>query len=109
LRDVIPGSHEPSWLDKFKAPVRAWIARTSKKIFGRVEFPISWQCNRVTLVALVGLLLAFWTVRSVMILLRDRKWICALHIRRQDWRYWAREAREAAERGDYRAAIHAAY
>jgi len=27
----------------------------------------------------------------------------------QDWRYWAREARAAAERGDYRAAIHAAY
>jgi len=31
--------NEPSWLDKFKARVRAWIARHLEKIFGRVEFP----------------------------------------------------------------------
>ena len=27
----------------------------------------------------------------------------------RDWRRWLREAKEAAGRGDYRAAIHAAY
>ena len=112
LRDrEFQGSHEPSWLDKFKARVRAWIARHLEKIFGRVGVSesvgnaIAW-----TLVALVGLLLAFWTVRSVLNAARRSEMDLRGSISAgQDWRYWAREAREAAERGDYRAAIHAAY
>jgi hypothetical protein len=112
LRDrEFQGSHEPSWLDKFQARVRAWIARHLEKIFGRlgvsesVGNAIAW-----TLVALVGLLLAFWTVRSVMnSVARAEMDLRASRSAGQDWRYWAREARVAAERGDYRAAIHAAY
>jgi hypothetical protein len=112
LRDrEFQGAHEPSWLDKFKARVRAWIARHLETIFGRlgvsasVGNAIAW-----TLVALVGLVLAFWTVRSVLSAARRSE--MDLHgsiAAGQDWRYWAREARAAAERGDYRAAIHAAY
>jgi Domain of unknown function (DUF4129) len=105
------GSHEPSWWDKFKARVRAWLARHLEKIFGRmgvsesVGNAIAW-----TLVALVGLLLSFWAVRSVMNAARRSEMdLRGSKAAGQDWRYWAREARAAADRGDYRAAIHAAY
>ena len=105
------GSHEPSWLDKFQARVRSWIARHLEKIFGRlgvsesVGNAIAW-----ILIALVGLLLAFWAVRSVMnAAARSEMDLRGSVPAGQDWRYWAREARTAAESGDYRAAIHAAY
>jgi hypothetical protein len=112
LRDrEFQGSHEPSWLDKLQARARSWIARHLEKIFGRlgvsasVGNAIAW-----TLVALVGLLLAFWAVRSVMNAgARSEMDLRGSVSAGQDWRYWAREARAAADRGDYRAAIHAAY
>ena len=112
LRDrEFQGSHEPSWWDKFKARVRAWISRHLERFFGRmgvsesVGNAIAW-----TLVALVGLLLAFWTVRSVLSAARRSEMdLRGSKSAGQDWRYWAREARAAADRGDYRAAIHAAY
>jgi hypothetical protein len=112
LRDrEFQGSHEPSWLDRFQARVRSWIARHLEKIFGRlgvsesVGNAIAW-----ILIALVGLLLAFWAVRSVMnAAARSEMDLRGSVPAGQDWRYWAREARTAAESGDYRAAIHAAY
>ena len=112
LRDrEFQGAHEPSWLDKLKARVNAWLARHFGKIFSRMGVSesignaIAW-----TLVALVGLLLSFWTVRSMLHAARRSEMDLRGSIAAgQDWRYWAREAREAADRGDYRAAIHAAY
>ena len=105
------GSHEPSWLDKWKARVFGWINRQLDKIFSRMGVParvgsaIAW-----TVVALAGILLGFWFVR----------WLIAAASRTDmdlrgsrpaghDWRHWAREAHAAAGTGDYRAAIHAAY
>ena len=112
LRDrEFQGSHEPSWLDTFWARVRTWIGRQLERFFGHlgvsanVGNAIAW-----TLVTLVALLLAFWAVRSVMnAAARSEMDLRGTLPAGQDWRYWAREAREAAERGDYRAAIHAAY
>ncbi len=105
------GSHELSWWDKFVARVRAWINRQLEKIFGRIGISapvgnaIAW-----TLVTLLALLLAFWAVRSVInAAARSEMDLRGAVPAGQDWRYWAKQAREAAERGDYRAAIHAAY
>ena len=105
------GSHEPSWWDKFRARVWSWIDRHLEKLFGRMGISAS-AGNAIawTLVGLVGLLLAFWAVRFAM----NAAARSGIDLRGsisagQDWRYWAREARAAAERGDYRAAIHAAY
>jgi hypothetical protein len=105
------GSHEPSWFEKQKAKILGWINRQIEKIFGRMGVParvgsaIAW-----TLVALAGLLLAFWFVRW-LIATASRSDIDLRGARPagHDWRYWAGEARAAAARGDYRAAIHAAY
>jgi hypothetical protein len=105
------GSHEPTWLDKLKARVRGWIARHLEKLFGRMGIPaavgdtIAW-----ILVSLVALLLAFWVVRSVIAAAaRSELDLRGATPAGQDWRYWASKARTAAGRGDFRAAIHAAY
>ena len=105
------GSHEPSWLDKLQARVRLWISSHLEKLFGRMGISASvGNAIAWTLVTLVGLLLAFWAVRSVMnAATRSEMDLRGAVPAGQDWRYWAREARAAAERGDYRAAIHAAY
>ena len=105
------GSHEPSWYDKLKARIFAWISRQRDKLFNRrgvsarVGNAIAW-----ILVTLAAVLLSLWAVRSVLnaaaraeIDLRGA--VPAGH----DWRYWAGLSRAAADRGDYRAAIHAAY
>jgi Domain of unknown function (DUF4129) len=105
------GSHEPSWWDKQKARIQAWISRQLHRIFGRMGISASvGNAIAWTLVALVALLLALWAVRSVM----NAAARAEIDLRGavpagQDWRYWAQQARAAAERGDYRAAIHAAY
>jgi hypothetical protein len=112
LRDPeFQGSHEPTWLDKFKARVRIWISRHLERLFGRMGISASVG-NTVawTLVSLAALLLAFWAVRSVIAAAaRSELDLRGATPAGQDWRYWAGEARAAAERGDFRAAIHAAY
>jgi hypothetical protein len=112
LRDrEFQGSHEPSWLDKLQARVRLWISSHLEKLLGRMGISASvGNAIAWTLVTLVGLLFVFWAVRSVM----NAATRSVMDLRGavpagQDWRYWAGEARAAAERGDYRAAIHAAY
>jgi uncharacterized protein DUF4129 len=112
LRDrEFQGARGPSWFDALKARVYAWISRHLERLFGRVGIPaavgdtIAW-----TLVSLVALLLAFWSVRSLIAAAsRSEMDLRGAAPAGQDWRYWAREARAASERGDYRAAIHAAY
>jgi hypothetical protein len=112
LRDrEFQGSHEPSWLETFKTRVYAWISRHLEKVFGRIGISaavgntIAW-----TLVSLATLLLAFWCVRALIAAAsRAEMDLRGATPAGQDWRYWARMARAAAERGDYRAAIHAAY
>ena len=112
LRDrEFQGSHEPSWLDQEIARARAWIARQFDKLFSRIGISapvgsaIAW-----TLVILVALLLALWAVRSMMnAASRSEMDLRGAVPAGQDWRYWANQARTAAERGDYRGAIHAAY
>ncbi len=105
------GSHEPSWYDKLKTRIFAWISRQMDKLFNRIGVSarvgnaIAW-----ILVTLAAVLLSLWAVRSVLnaaaraeIDLRGA--LPAGH----DWRYWAGLSRAAADRSDYRAAIHAAY
>ena len=112
LRDPeFQGSHEPSWWDSLKARMNRWISRQLNRIFGRMAISagvgsgIAW-----VLVGLAMLLIAFWTVRSLMnAASRSEMDLRGSAPAGQDWRYWAREARTAAEGGDYRSAIHAAY
>jgi hypothetical protein len=105
------GSHEPSWLDRVKARVSAWISRQFDKIFGHIGISaavgdtIAW-----ILITLAALLLGFWAVRSMIAAVpRSQMDLRGAAPPGGDWRHWAAQARTAAERADYRTAIHAAY
>ena len=105
------GSREATWFDKLKGRVSAWIARQLNRIFGRVGISaaagdtIAW-----IVIVLAALPLAFWAVRALIAAAtRSEIDLRGAAPAGQDWRHWAAEARAAAERGDHRAAIHAAY
>jgi len=104
------GQQGPSWFDIEMQRIRDWINRQLERIFGRARVKSIGNLVAWGLVAVACGLLLFWTLRF---LLRagqrtDMDLSGAAPIGR-DWRRWLREARDAATRGKYRAAIHAAY
>lgn len=105
------GAHGPSWLDILKARIYAWIFRQLLKIWSHVDrSPAIGTAIAWTAVVLAALLLAFWTVRATI--REGSRSEIDLHgasAAGWDWRDWLEAARGAANRGDYRAAIHAAY
>ncbi|MFY9690205.1 MAG: DUF4129 domain-containing protein [Candidatus Acidiferrales bacterium] len=101
----------PSWLDLLKARVYDWIGRQLERLFGRLRHgraignAIAWG-----LILLAALLLAFWAVRASLRAGRQTEMDLDPGARPEGgWRDWLRNGRAAAERGDYRAAIHGAY
>jgi Domain of unknown function (DUF4129) len=105
------GQRGPTWLDALKARVWSWIVRQLERIFGRLGGSktigniVAW-----TVISLACLILLIWMVRF---LLRAGS-RAEMNLRgatpiSRDWHRWLRDARAAAGRGDYRAAIHAAY
>lgn len=105
------GAHGPSWFDIMRGRLYAWIGRQLEKLLDHLG--ISRSLGNVlawVFVAVAALLLAIWAVRYFVHQAAQPGMHLAGSSRPgQDWRDWLREARAAAERGDYRAAIHAAY
>jgi hypothetical protein len=102
------GAHGPSLWDQLLARVFGWIRKQLDKLHvphsGAIGNTLAWL-----VIALAAVLVAVWAVRNF---LRGRA--AEMDLRGaaspgRGWRQWLREARAAAERGDYRAAIHAAY
>lgn len=103
--------HGPTWFDMLRARVYDWISRQLEKLFGRFRGGralgnvIAW-----IVIALAALLLIFWAVRASMRTgARPEMDLRGAAGPGKDSVFWLREARDAAARGDYRAAIHAAY
>jgi hypothetical protein len=105
------GQRGPSWLDVLKARVWSWIVHQLERVFGRlggaktIGNVVAW-----TVIVLACLLLLFWTLRFLMRGgSRSEMDLRSATPVDRDWHRWLRDARAAAARGDYRAAIHAAY
>ena len=103
--------HGPSWFDLLKARIYDWIGRKLDWILGHFRHGrtignvIAW-----TVIALAALLLALWAVRASLRGGKQTEMDLGGAARPEGgWRDWLRNARAAAERGDYRAAIHGAY
>jgi hypothetical protein len=101
----------PSWFEVQRARFYAWLARQFGKLLGRIGLPrsignvIAW-----IVIALATFLLLLWAVRaSIRTESRPQMDLRGASALGQDWHHWLREARDAAEGGDYRSAIHAAY
>ncbi len=105
------GGRGPSWFDMLKARVYAWIWRQIDGLLGHFRHrrtmgsAIAW-----TVIVLAALLLTLWAVRASLGSGKQTEMDLEGASRPEGgWRDWLRNARAAAERGDYRAAIHAAY
>jgi len=105
------GPAGPSWWDVWKARILAWITRQLAKFFRHLGVSramgnwIAWS-----MIIIAALLLAAWAVRLAKRSGRDpRLDLRGAQTVGRDWRRWLDEAASAAKRGDYRAAIHAAY
>jgi hypothetical protein len=104
------GQEGPSWFDVFMQRVREWIDRKLEKIFGPIARKGIGNLVAWIAIGLAGLLLLYWTVRFLMRGGANAEMdLSGAAPIGHDWRRWLREAREAAGRGDFRAAIHAAY
>jgi len=103
--------HGPTWWDLLLGRVWSWITRQFEKVFGRLS-PTHSVGNVIAwgVIVIVGLLLLLWAVRATSRLgARPEMDLRGANAAGQDSAYWLRQAREAAARNDYRAAIHAAY
>ncbi len=105
------GQHGPTWIDALKSRFWSWVERQFDRLFGGVRRAkgignvVAW-----TVILLACLLLLFWTVRFLMHTgLQSEMDLSGAAPLNRDWHRWLREARAAAARGDYRAAIHGAY
>ncbi len=103
--------HGPTWFEILRARFYDWIWRQLGKLFGRLRGGraignvIAW-----IVIALAALLLIVWAVRASMRTgIRPEMDLRGAAGAGKDSVFWLREARAAAARGDYRAAIHAAY
>jgi hypothetical protein len=104
------GQEGPTWFEVLEQRVRDWIDRKLEKIFGPIRKKAIGNLVAWIAVALAGGLLLFWTVRFLMRTGQSQEMdLSGAAPIGHDWRRWLREAREAASRGDFRAAIHAAY
>lgn len=103
--------HGPTWWDLMMGRVWDWIRRQFEKLSGRLS-PTHSIGNVIawTVIVIVGLLLLVWAVRATSrMATRPEMDLRGANATGQDSAYWLRQAREAAARDDFRAAIHAAY
>ncbi len=100
----------PTWLELLRQRFYDWIYRQLSKLFGRIHGGRSLG-NLVAWIVLVlaTILLALWAVRYSIRGVRSEMDLRGTSAPGKDWRDWLRAAQEAASRGDYRVAIHAAY
>jgi hypothetical protein len=109
-RREFAGATGPSQFQMFMARVERWIVERLVWLFSRLHLGanagnfLAW-----TIVVLAFLALAYWVWKNVFRTFRAPSTPVAGPTRPDDARLWARDARAAAERGDYREAVHCAY
>lgn len=103
--------HESTWGSKIWEQVERWIDWLLEHTLGRLleEGALRTTILYVILIV-VFLLVGLWVVRSLSSMVRKENYqVNAMFPPGKHWRDFAKEALSAATRGDYRAAVHAAY
>jgi len=109
-RREFAGDHGPSKIERWQARIRDWITRQILKLLMRLHLgaktgnAVSWA-----IVAIAFFALCYWLIQNLAGQARQRQQADEVAPRASDSREWAREALVAAERGNYREAIHCAY
>ncbi len=102
--------HGPSWLDRLKQRLLLYVIKLLSRAFHSSSIPTIGSYFIYTLVGFAVLALAYWIYRSIR---RDaeleRIIPDTMAVSAKEWTVWMAEAREAANRGNWREAIHLAY
>jgi hypothetical protein len=100
----------PSQWDMLKARIVRWISQQIYKILSRLHLgakagdALAW-----IIVGLAFVALCYWAWKTLSAPTRTRETSVEVAAPSDDPRQWARDALAAADRGDYREAVHCAY
>jgi len=100
----------PSQLDILKARIARWLSEQIYKLLQRLHLgakagnALAW-----IIVGLAFVALCYWVWRTLWQTTRKRETSAEAATESDDPREWARDALAAADRGDYREAVHCAY
>ena len=101
----------PNAWDLFRQRMAAWLERLLMKLFGSIgEHPIGGRIVFWLIMAAGVVCVALWLIRFLGS--RDRMNSLAASrtvVAPRTWQEWIRMAREAANRGDFREAVHSSY
>lgn len=101
---------QKSWLAQLWDRFLSWIWRIITRIFGAANNKVVQKTVLYGAIVVAFLLLAWTLVRTMtMAARRENLRLAAAPPAGKTWSQWAREAIAAANAGNYRAAIHAAY
>jgi hypothetical protein len=104
-------NREKSWWDKFRERLNEMISSALDRIFGRLggQKPLGYVLLWIGVCA-AAVVIAYWIFRNWFRAARTTEMdLLAAAIPVRSWQEWAFSARESAEHGDYRAAIHCSY
>jgi Domain of unknown function (DUF4129) len=101
----------PSAWELFRQRLSAWLARLLMKLFGGIgRHPIGGKILFWVLMVAGVVCIAFWLFRFLMS--RERMFSLPPSdsvLNSRTWQEWIRASREAANRSDFREAVHSAY
>jgi Domain of unknown function (DUF4129) len=102
--------HGPTWLDRFKQRVVELLIKLLSRVFKSSAIPTIGNAVVYGLMALALLAVAYWMYRTI----RNNAGVEAivplsLSVSSKGWKVWMKEARLAAEGGNWRDAIHLGY
>ncbi len=106
------GSLGPTWWEMAQQRLWDWVVRMLQKLFGRIGFG-GGQLRSILVWSVIVLAFSLLVGMAARVLRRASR-AEALGLgeappRGKTWRDWTQEALASATRGDYRAAVHAAY
>jgi hypothetical protein len=102
--------HGPTWLDRMKQRLEGFLLRWLGRAFASSVIPAIGDVAVYGLITLAVLLLAYWMYRVI----RNSGELESilpfpLPVSSKEWTLWMAESRAAADRGNWRDAIHLAY
>jgi Domain of unknown function (DUF4129) len=109
-RREFTGLQGPSQWDMWKARITRWLLEQIYKLLSRLHLGaatgnfLAW-----TIVAIAFLALGYWVVKSLSRVNKISQLAVETSLDSREARVWAKDALAAAERGDYREAMHCAY
>jgi Domain of unknown function (DUF4129) len=102
--------HGPTWLDRLKFKVLAWIFGLISRFFSSSSVPVVGRVFVWSLVSIAVIVLAFFIYRTMKQNARMETIMPeVLPVSAKQWRVWMEEAQAAAANGLWRDAVHLAY